>query len=218
MSLLLNKAHFPVEVLGHGRRVGLWLQGCTIRCFGCISRDTWVADPSMSVDVAEVLAWLAALPEDQVDGITISGGEPFDQPEALTELLSGISAWRREIEKDIDVLCYSGRGLDELERDFAGQLALLDAVVPEPFVHDRPTRLPLRGSDNQQVVALTDLGRIRYEGAGLSALAGQRGQMQVEVDGESIWFIGIPDHGAMTLVRERAAAAGIQIRRPSWLI
>ncbi len=46
MNILLNKAHFPVTVLGPGRRIGLWLQGCTIRCRGCVSQDARPADAS----------------------------------------------------------------------------------------------------------------------------------------------------------------------------
>ena len=37
----LNRVHFPVTALGPGRRVGIWLQGCSIRCPGCMSLDTW---------------------------------------------------------------------------------------------------------------------------------------------------------------------------------
>ena len=218
MTLLLNKAHFPVEVLGHGRRVGLWLQGCTIRCFGCISRDTWVADPNTAIEVDEVIAWISALPAGQVDGITISGGEPFDQSEALGDLLAAIDVWRVTQPQSIDVLCYSGRHIAQLKSDFAPLLARLDAVVPEPFVQGAPTILPLRGSANQSIVPLSPLGIARYSGDALDALAAQRERIQVEVDGDTIWFIGIPEQGVMTQVRKQASDAGITIRRPSWLL
>jgi anaerobic ribonucleoside-triphosphate reductase activating protein len=218
MTLLLNKAHFPVEVLGHGRRVGLWLQGCTIRCFGCISRDTWVADPNTAIEVDEVVAWIAGLPAGEVDGITISGGEPFDQPEALGDLLAAIDAWRGSQPQPVDVLCFSGRHFAELKSDFAPLLARLDAVVPEPFVQGAPTTLPLRGSANQSVIPLSPLGMARYSGAALDALGAQRERIQVDVDADAIWFIGIPEQGAMTQVRQQASDAGIKIRRPSWLL
>ncbi|HSV19446.1 MAG TPA: 4Fe-4S cluster-binding domain-containing protein, partial [Casimicrobiaceae bacterium] len=45
-TIELNKAHWPVTVLGPGKRIGLWLQGCSIHCPGCVSQDTWSADPS----------------------------------------------------------------------------------------------------------------------------------------------------------------------------
>lgn len=218
MTLYLNKAHFPVDVLGHGPRVGLWLQGCTIRCFGCISRDTWNYDPETSITVSEIMHWVESLPADAIDGVTISGGEPFDQPDALAELLRGLRAWGDRQSQQVDLLCYSGRPYADLERDFVDQLALLDAVIPEPYRQGEPTTLALRGSANQRVVPLSDLGWQRYSPEALEALGAQRHRIQYEVDGESIWFIGIPEQGAMRRIRERANEQGIAIQRPSWLV
>lgn len=218
MSILINKLHYQVRVLGVGRRAGIWLQGCTIRCFGCISRDTWPADSRFRVEVEDVLGWLDELPRSEVDGITLSGGEPFDQPEALQELVEGIDDWRAHQPHPTDVLAYSGRSFEELESAFSAQLRHLDAVVTEPFVQGDPTDLPLRGSANQRVVPLSPLGEARYTSASLEDLRAQRGQMQLEVHDEEIWMIGIPEQGAMRRVQARAAHAGIQARRPSWLI
>ena len=218
VKILLNKAHYPVTVLGPGSRAGMWLQGCTIRCLGCISRDTWAADPKAAVEVESVLDWVRSLPPDEVDGVTISGGEPFDQPDALAELLRGLRGWRETVARPIDLLCFSGRSWADLQREFPEMLTLLDAVVPEPFVQAEPTGAPLRGSANQRVVALSDLGRERYTGTReLNELASQRARIQVEVDDESIWFIGIPLQGDMRKMEEQAAEAGIRMRRTSWL-
>ena len=41
MMLYLSRIHFPVTTLGPGRRIGIWFQGCSIRCKGCVSADTW---------------------------------------------------------------------------------------------------------------------------------------------------------------------------------
>ncbi len=79
MMLNLSRIHFPVTTLGPGNRIGIWFQGCSIRCKGCISVDTWgMKKGSVSVDeiISVIDPWL-----DMADGITISGGEPFDQPE-----------------------------------------------------------------------------------------------------------------------------------------
>lgn len=218
MKVLVNKLHFPVEVLGPGRRVGIWMQGCTIRCFGCISRDTWAADSRFAVEVDEVLEWIACLPAGGVDGVTISGGEPFDQPEALGRLLDGLHDWRAAQGVEIDFLAYSGRAEGELRRDFGDMLGKLDAVVAEPFIQGEHTTLPLRGSANQEVVALSELGMERYTGDALDSLAAQRQRVQLEVDDESVWMIGIPQQGAMRRVQRRAADAGTAMRRPSWLV
>ena len=55
--IYLNKAHYPVTTLGPGRRIGLWLQGCTLACPGCVSRDTWGFEPDRALPLTVLLAW-----------------------------------------------------------------------------------------------------------------------------------------------------------------
>src|SRR6185436_13362061 len=137
-TLQLNKAHWPVTVLGPGRRVGLWVQGCTIGCRNCVSQDTWPGDASKTIAVSELIAWCRRVTGDVLDGVTISGGEPFEQPAGLTALLHGLHRWRREAALDFDILCYSGFPLKTLRRRHAKALVLLDAVIPEPYVDRLP--------------------------------------------------------------------------------
>ncbi len=101
MDLSLSRMHFPVTTLGPGRRIGIWLQGCSIRCPGCISADTWGPGHrrlSLEQLLEQITPWLH-----EAEGITISGGEPFDQFDALRSLLEGL---RRLSE--LDILVYSG--------------------------------------------------------------------------------------------------------------
>src|SRR5215218_593389 len=86
-TIQLNKAHWPVTVLGPGRRIGLWMQGCSIHCPGCVSQDTWPADPATAITVDALVDWCRTTTGSALDGVTISGGEPFDQPDALLRLL-----------------------------------------------------------------------------------------------------------------------------------
>ena len=166
MTLRLHRIHFPVTTLGPGRRIGIWVQGCSLECRGCLSRDTWEASPSSAVAVDEVLSACRHLVPTGPDGVTISGGEPFEQPEALGELLAGLVRWRAELGVDIDLLCYSGMSLRRLRTRFSRLLERLDGVIPEPFLEDRPLGGPWRGSDNQPLVPLSPLGRRRYAAAG----------------------------------------------------
>src|SRR5574338_1710876 len=102
MDVAISRIHFPVTALGPGRRIGLWFQGCSIRCPGCISVDTWEAGLGL-VPLAEVIGRIAALAP-QADGLSVSGGEPFDQPGALTQILT---AWRQC--SSGSVLIFTGR-------------------------------------------------------------------------------------------------------------
>src|SRR5687767_5823772 len=88
MKMALSRVHYPVTALGYGRRLGIWLQGCPLACPGCISRDTWVADERHDTTLTETIAACDALVSGLIDGVTISGGEPFQQPDALEGLLS----------------------------------------------------------------------------------------------------------------------------------
>ena len=211
--LLLNKVHYPVEVLGFGSRIGIWTQGCTIECEGCISMDTWAADHSSAVPVEAVLTMVKERLDEGLDGLTISGGEPFDQPEALAMLLSGLAEWRNQTGREFDLLAYSGRNRHYLERHHAGILDYLDAVVAGPFVAGLPASNGWAGSSNQELVLITDLGRERYSELRDS---GKPKSLQVAVDSEDIWFIGIPEPGDMDLVLEALEARGIDPGSPTW--
>ncbi|MCO6010109.1 radical SAM protein [Actinoallomurus purpureus] len=212
-TLLLAKAHFPVTTLGPGRRAGIWTQGCTIHCPGCLSRDTWEADPRTAIPVSTVLGWLRSL--DHVEGVTISGGEPFQQPEALRALLLGIRAWASP---EVDVLVYSGYAASRLRRSARTRelLELCDAVVAGPYIErlnqaDRGLRW--RGSSNQQIIAVSDLGRKRY---GDAERGGEAPHMQVSVDDNRIYYIGIPRRGDMERLTERLSLSGVHAGEVSW--
>ena len=73
VAISVNKAHFPVTVLGPGRRIGLWLQGCNIGCKGCLSRDTWAREPGKDMAVDALLAWCEETSGGVLDGVAGHG-------------------------------------------------------------------------------------------------------------------------------------------------
>jgi anaerobic ribonucleoside-triphosphate reductase activating protein len=214
-SIAVNKAHYPVTVLGPGRRIGIWLQGCSIHCPGCISQDTWAADDSRRMSVADLLAWCRRVGRAGTDGITISGGEPFDQPAALAALLNGLHRWRSRSAADFDILCYSGYPLARLRQRHAAILALLDAVIPEPYVDAQPPTHVWRGSANQPLVALTPRGEARYR-SWQDVPAADGRQMQIAADGQRLWLIGIPQRGDMPALEALCRERGLTLAQVSW--
>jgi len=233
-TLLLAKAHYPVTTLGPGIRAGIWTQGCTLHCPGCLSRDTWDADPAKAVPVEAVLGWLRSLPG-PVDGVTISGGEPFQQPAALAALLKGIHAWRDARDHEtmaVDILVYSGYVYSRLARTGETReiLDMCDAVITGPYVdrlnpegrHTADGSLLWRGSANQRVVALSPLGRERYGAlADMRRTEQARGpRVQVSVDegpeGRRVYYIGIPRRGDMDHLTSRLDRAGVRSGDVSW--
>jgi anaerobic ribonucleoside-triphosphate reductase activating protein len=215
MKIAINKAHYPVTVLGPGRRIGIWLQGCSIRCPACVSRDTWAKDAGREMDVAALLSWCRGVAPLGADGITISGGEPFDQPAALQALLKALHRWRERIPGDFDILAYSGYPLGTLKKKHPGILALLDAVIPEPYVDGLPLAHVWRGSANQPLVPLSPRGAARYE-AYLTTPAEAGKRMQVAADGGRLWFIGIPHRGDMAALEDLCRQRGLTMNAVSW--
>jgi anaerobic ribonucleoside-triphosphate reductase activating protein len=215
-SILLNKAHYPVTVLGPGRRIGLWLQGCSIRCKGCVSQDTWPADPVRSMPIEALLAWCQRVAAKGCDGITLSGGEPFDQPAALTALLAGLDAWRRRAGLDFDILCYSGYPLKTLQHRHAALLARLDAVIAEPYIDGRPLGALWCGSDNQALTPLSSRGQARYADYRQAPQCAADKRMQLAVEGGKLWLIGIPARGDMAALDALCQSRGLTLQDVSW--
>ncbi len=181
--MYLSRLHFPVTTLGPGRRLGIWFQGCSIRCPGCISADTWKVGAGQ-VDIesvaSAVTSWLEV-----ADGVTISGGEPFDQPEALGLLLTLL---RKTF--DGDVLVYSGHPMEALGRHLDAMPGLIDALITDPYDEASDQTRSLRGSDNQRLHFLTDLGKRRF-GPYADRPFQRSFDLMLDPSGE-VWMAGIP--------------------------
>jgi anaerobic ribonucleoside-triphosphate reductase activating protein len=216
MKIAVNKAHFPVTVLGPGRRIGIWVQGCSIACKGCVSQDTWARDPGREMTVARLIAWCREVSAGVFDGVTISGGEPFEQPEALGALIDGLIRWRADGGPDFDILCYSGYPLATLQNKHAHLLQKLDALIPEPFVDAKPLTHLWRGSANQPLVPLSERGRERYAGYVDAAAEDAGKRIQAMVDGERVWYVGIPGRGDMAALEASCKERGVEFSRVSW--
>lgn len=216
MKIAVNKAHFPVTVLGPGRRIGIWVQGCSIGCKGCVSQDTWARDSGREMTVAQLLAWCRQVTGGEFDGVTLSGGEPFEQPQALSALLDGLIHWRASGAADFDILCYSGYPLATLQKKHARLLHKLDALIPEPYIDSKPLTHVWRGSANQPLVPLSERGQQRF-GAYVNAEAGPaEKRIQVMVDGNRVWYVGIPARGDMAALEQTCKERGVNFDQVSW--
>lgn len=204
--MLISRAHYPVLTLGYGRRAGVWTQGCVLACEGCIARDTWDANPANDVGVDELLTWLSSHPD--VNGITISGGEPLDQPDELVELLIGIrTLWPQ----DVDILCFTGRSTSAVRQAYSTVTRHLDAIVTGPYVKSLPTTHPLMGSANQELVCLTDLGHERYASAASAPRVVQASQTA-----NQLWTVGVPGEGDLAQLEAELQSRSLGIVDRTW--
>ncbi|MCU1404545.1 MAG: radical protein [Glaciihabitans sp.] len=156
---------------GPGLRAALWVQGCSVHCPGCFNPQLWaeiggsVEDPSALADrfVAEALAA-------GVQGITLLGGEPFDQAAALATIAEAFRG------AGLSVMTFSGYTLELLTEwsatrpDLARLLDATDLLIDGPYLRDRPDAgRPWLGSTNQGIRALTpvyaeEVARIERDG------------------------------------------------------
>lgn len=163
---------------GPGLRAALWVQGCTVHCPGCFNPQMWATRGgtlSTPQEVADL--WLAQARDAGSTGLTMLGGEPFDQAGPLSIVAR---TFRRA---GLSVMAFSGYDAALLARsaatrpDIAALLSETDLLCDGPYLRDLPdTRRPWIGSTNQSIRALTD----RYA-AEVRALAVHGGQDSVEI-------------------------------------
>ena len=147
--MFIDQVLYPVEALGPGKRIGIWVVGCHRGCLGCSNPELWSTENRESVSVANLVQVISAIcEENQVDGFTISGGEPMNQPEELLELVEKLSSFSQ------DILVFSGYTYEELldSEDKAQVLDYIAVLVDGPYIQENNQRLVLRGSTNQRIL------------------------------------------------------------------
>lgn len=135
---------------GPGIRTTFFISGCDRNCKNCFNRDymdfnygnTWNED-----SLREVISYLSL---NEVEGLTILGGEPFESPEGLHDALIKI---KNETDKSIWI--YSGFKFEVLNNFILSRkiLELIDVLVDGEFVEElKDLRLKFRGSSNQRII------------------------------------------------------------------
>jgi anaerobic ribonucleoside-triphosphate reductase activating protein len=125
---------------GPGRRIVVWTQGCSIRCEGCWNPETHDAGGTF-LTREKLLEYLLA---GDFEGVTFSGGEPFDQGDAVLKIARSI--------RDLGFSCiaFSGFTLGVLENRYSRDAldSSFDALLTDPY----------KGSSNYNTVedALTN--------------------------------------------------------------
>ena len=142
---------------GPGARYVIWFQGCTLGCSGCFNPETHAAEARSLVTVRELM-WGIGQVEHRIEGITISGGEPLQQPQGLLHLLRTV---RRET--DLSIVLFSGYEMSEILQMKLGGfiLAELDVLIAGRYQREQHLGAGLRGSSNQTVHLLNDRYTLR---------------------------------------------------------
>lgn len=132
------------HLYGPGKRVLLFLQGCSIHCEGCINRHLWEFGKGVDVSTEEIVALCR---ENHVEGITLHGGEPLDQADGLYSIVKTLK------EEHFTVILFTGYNKKDLTSNQRRVWYLSDIVVCGRFnLKKRNVNLQFRGSTNQRII------------------------------------------------------------------
>lgn len=182
----LARILYPVQVLGPGNRIGLWLCGCNRACKGCSNPELWVQREELEINVQDVVSLIRKITDShKVDGFTISGGEPFLQAEELLLLLSHLTPI------STDILIYTGYRLEELRelnsKSINGILDSAAVIIDGAYIEGLNNDSVLRGSSNQQIHIVNPNYKARYQ----QYLANTQNQIQNFTTVDGVVSVGI---------------------------
>lgn len=189
--LKISHTETHTDLLGPGDRFCIWVYGCCFDCQGCLARNTRFG-PYKEIAVSALACDILG---SECDGLTISGGEPFLQAEALAELVNRVKASR-----DMGVIVYSGFTLEELKerKDCTGLLSVIDILIDGRYVKELDDGRPYIGSSNQRLHYLTD----RYRQAGRDYYSADRRRAEIKITPDSVTLIGVPSAGVLKVWEE----------------
>lgn len=209
MFVYLSSFSTDVYSLGPGRRLAFWVEGCFRDCSGCIAENISKRSESSRMPVSELLGMILKNASGRT-GLTISGGEPFDQAKPLVDLLTKVKKTT-----ELDIMVYTGYTYKELQSGDLSKkkmLSLIDILVDGPFRIDLPMTNRYSGSDNQKLYLLTPKG-VRHSNYFKDSSA-KDPCLQFSFSLKSgLEIIGIPKRGELDLLRKRMLERGIRLQR-----
>lgn len=182
-----------VRVLGPGLRYVVWVQGCLRDCPGCATPEARPLTGGKERSIAGLAQDILAT--EGIEGLTISGGEPFLQAEKLAALIDAV----RE-KRDLGVIVYTGYLLEELQSGTVpGAQALLeriDLIVDGPYVDALNDDGALRGSSNQRAIPLT--GRYAQDVSRYGEPGARQTELMFRLEGA--FLTGVPSRATVKLM------------------
>ncbi len=185
------------RTLGPFMRYALWVQGCPFRCSGCMTPDAQPVEGGYEYDMQTLAGDILAQPE--IEGLTLSGGEPFAQAQVLADLIEYLQNHR-----NLGVIAYTGYTRADVQRaalvcmNIRRLLARIDLLIDGPYIADLNHGAALVGSANQQIISLTD----RYRPHLHLYDTHQPRQVELHVLQGERMLVGIPSAGQLAWWRD----------------
>lgn len=136
---------------GPGIRLVVFTQGCSHKCKGCHNPETHNYNGGYDIGIDDIIKMVKSNP--LLDGITISGGDPFEQAYESSRLA------KRVKELGLNVIIYTGYRFEEIiskaryDEGFRELLLETDILIDGRFeISKKDLTLPFRGSKNQRMI------------------------------------------------------------------
>lgn len=149
---------YPVKVLGPGNRVGIWFDGCYHYCKGCSNPELWDFHERYKTDISQVMRLIRSIEsQNEIDGFTITGGDPLIQADALRELLPELT-----VISD-DILLYTGFDYESIKDTYCDILENVAILIDGKYVEELNEGDILIGSSNQRIMTLNKAYKEKYD-------------------------------------------------------
>ena len=188
--------------LGPYTRFALWVQGCNRNCKGCVALSHKSVEGGYEIS-EEVLSEII-LKQEECEGITISGGEPMLQAEALTKLILLI----RRKRKDYGVIVYTGYSYQKLkelsQNDERIELFLnvIDILIDGEYIEELNDDNGYVGSNNQKIIKLSN----RYNDVCQDYYSKNGRKSEFVFEDNKTYLVGIPSKSTLKIwkkIKER---------------
>ena len=151
MLINLHSTIKSSRVNGPGDRFVIWTQGCRKMCKNCYNPETWSHYRNNLIDIDLLVE---EIKNSSISGVTISGGDPFEQPEELFYLLREI----KQLDLSDGFIVFSGYTIDEIRvrEELRKCLDYIDVLIDGLYIDEKRITNGLAGSSNQEFYFLTD--------------------------------------------------------------
>jgi len=159
----IDRVLYPITALGPGERLVIWTIGCSKHCYKCANPELWHENPDKNIDVSELVSIIKQATDNRtIDGVTVTGGDPFEQIEELNELLLLL----REITDD--VLVYTGYTVEEAKTilpksEWESMRQHTSVLIDGAYIDEfNDNECVLRGSSNQNIIFFDETKKKLY--------------------------------------------------------
>lgn len=151
--MLIDRILYPITALGPGKRVVIWMVGCRKMCERCANPELRAFDTSKEMTLQAFSSALSVFRDKEIDGFTITGGEPFCQSNQLPQYILEMKKYAD------DILVFSGYSLYELKKmktddpSIQECISMISVMILGEYKDElNDNRTSLVASTNQEIV------------------------------------------------------------------